>query len=77
MKNNSHAASKKQTASPFPPAAAAKAAPQAGSATQSPAVRRIAEETSVNPANVAGSGKQLQLEFSSPPLQFELISETS
>ncbi|HEY5078626.1 MAG TPA: 2-oxoglutarate dehydrogenase complex dihydrolipoyllysine-residue succinyltransferase, partial [Opitutaceae bacterium] len=51
------APTKKQTASPFPPAAAPKAAPQAASATQSPAVRRIAEETSVNPASVAGTGK--------------------
>src|SRR5579863_5468174 len=50
------AQSKKQTASPFPAAAAPKAA-QPASAPPSPAVRRIAEETNVNPAEVAGTGK--------------------
>ena len=43
-----------------PPASAPAPAPKAAapaSAVQSPAVRRIAEETGVNPADVAGTGK--------------------
>jgi 2-oxoglutarate dehydrogenase E2 component (dihydrolipoamide succinyltransferase) len=48
---------KKQTATPFAAPPPAKAAPQPASVPQSPAVRRIAEETQVNPAEVAGTGK--------------------
>jgi 2-oxoglutarate dehydrogenase E2 component (dihydrolipoamide succinyltransferase) len=51
------AASKKQTASPFAPPGTPPAQAKAAAPVQSPAVRRIAEETGVNPADVAGTGK--------------------
>lgn len=45
------------SASGSKPAAAAKAAPAAAATESSPAVRRIAEETGVDPAGVKGTGK--------------------
>jgi len=46
------------TPSPAPPAAPQpKEAPQQAAAVQSPAVRRISEETGVDPAGVSGTGK--------------------
>ena len=45
-------------ASPAPsPAPAPRAAPQPAAAVLSPAVRRVAEETGIDPASVAGTGK--------------------
>jgi len=51
------APSKKQTATPFAAPTAPAAQAKAPDVVQSPAVRRIAEETGVNPAEVAGTGK--------------------
>jgi 2-oxoglutarate dehydrogenase E2 component (dihydrolipoamide succinyltransferase) len=46
------------TPAPAPsPAPQAKAAPQPSTAVQSPAVRRISEETGIDPASVPGTGK--------------------